>query len=154
MLRAPAAGAPKAGDAFLVVDATLAIQGLSRTAEALLSTFEEDAVNRRITDFLADAARMDGAADKLERAIAISTRGDCAVRRVDVRGRGGTGSGFAGARVPRAAHAAGATSGATGTAAAAGATVTTLALRARIGPCGPPPAALVIVTARARQTAR
>jgi hypothetical protein len=55
LLDAPAATVPKPNEAFVVVDGTLAICGLSRRAERLLGVDEVDAVDRRITDFLVPA---------------------------------------------------------------------------------------------------
>jgi hypothetical protein len=44
--------APAAGEAFVVVDSSMLVQGLSRGAERMLGLSEELAVNRRVTDLL------------------------------------------------------------------------------------------------------
>jgi PAS domain-containing protein len=55
LLDAPAALAPKANDAFLVVDRSLAICALSRRAEKMLGLREVDAVDRHVTELLVPA---------------------------------------------------------------------------------------------------
>ena len=55
LLEAPASIAPKANDAFLLVDRSLAICGLSRRAERMLGLREVDAVDRHVTDLLVPA---------------------------------------------------------------------------------------------------
>ena len=55
LLEAPEALAPKPRDAFLVVDRSLAVQGLSKRAEKLLGLREIDALDQRVTDLLVPA---------------------------------------------------------------------------------------------------
>jgi hypothetical protein len=55
LLEAPEALAPKARDAFLVVDRSLAVHALSKRAEKLLGLREMDALDRRVTDLLVPA---------------------------------------------------------------------------------------------------
>ncbi|HVW17856.1 MAG TPA: hypothetical protein VHB30_06365 [Solirubrobacteraceae bacterium] len=55
LIEAPESLAPKAADAFLVVDSTLSVCGLSRRAEKLLGLREVDAVDRHVTDLLVPA---------------------------------------------------------------------------------------------------
>lgn len=55
LLDAPASTVPKPNEAFVVVDGSLAICGLSRRAERLLGVNEVDAVDRRITELLVAA---------------------------------------------------------------------------------------------------
>jgi hypothetical protein len=55
LLEAPAAVAPKPDEAFLIVDRSLAVCGLSRKAEKLLGMREVDAVDHHITELLVPA---------------------------------------------------------------------------------------------------
>lgn len=55
LLDAPVATVPKPNEAFVVVDGSLAICGLSRRAERLLGVTEVDAVDRRVTELLVPA---------------------------------------------------------------------------------------------------
>lgn len=55
LLEAPEALAPRPKDAFVVVDKTLSIQGLSKRAEKLLGLREIDALDRHVTDLLVPA---------------------------------------------------------------------------------------------------
>jgi hypothetical protein len=55
LLEARADAIPTAGDAFLVVDAGLLVQAVSRKAEHVLAVTEELAVNRRVSDLLVSA---------------------------------------------------------------------------------------------------
>lgn len=55
LLEAPEALAPKARDAFVVVDRSLAVHALSKRAEKLLGMRELDAIDKRITDLLVPA---------------------------------------------------------------------------------------------------
>jgi hypothetical protein len=77
--------APKAGDAFLVLDHSLAICAVSDAAERLLATAEPDVVNRHVSDLLmsADAEGRDGAS--LSAAVAWAARGDGGTRTTTVR---------------------------------------------------------------------
>ncbi len=65
---------PEAHQAFLVVDSTLLVQGLSRRAERLLGVVEEHAVNRPISELLiaadADVARPSALAEAISDALA------------------------------------------------------------------------------------
>jgi PAS domain-containing protein len=55
LLEAPQAMLPKADEAFLVVDRSLAVCALSRRAERLLGVREVEAVDRHVTDLLVPA---------------------------------------------------------------------------------------------------
>jgi len=55
MLEAPEGLAPKARDAFVTIDKSLAVQGLSKRAEKLLGLREIDALDKRVTDLLVPA---------------------------------------------------------------------------------------------------
>jgi PAS domain-containing protein len=55
LLDAPAASVPKANEAFLVVDRSLSVCGLSRRAEKLLGVREVEVVDRHVTDLLVPA---------------------------------------------------------------------------------------------------
>ena len=55
LLEAPEALAPKARDAFITIDKSLAVQGLSKRAEKLLGLREIDALDKRVTDLLVPA---------------------------------------------------------------------------------------------------
>ncbi len=46
---------PSSSDAFLVVDSSLLVQAVSRTAESLLAVSETDAVNRPVQELIAPA---------------------------------------------------------------------------------------------------
>jgi hypothetical protein len=109
---------PSDRDAFLVVDTALLVQGMSRRAQVLLGTCEEDAVNRPVIDLLVPA---------------------------DAEAQGG--SAFAAAIVD-------ATAGADDPVSAFVRPWNTfgIRMRARVAPCGPPRAALVVLqTARDRR---
>jgi ribosomal protein S27AE len=56
LLRADAGLAPKAGEAFLVLDQSLSVCAVSEGAERLLAISEPDAVNRHVTELLEPAA--------------------------------------------------------------------------------------------------
>jgi hypothetical protein len=77
--------APKAGDAFLVLDRSLAVCAVSEAAERLLAASEPDVVNRHVTDLLmpAGAEEKDGTA--LSVAVAWAARGDGGSRTAVVR---------------------------------------------------------------------
>ena len=55
LLEAPEAVAPRPDEAFLIVDRSLAVCGLSRKAEKLLGMREVDAVDHHITELLVPA---------------------------------------------------------------------------------------------------
>lgn len=104
---------PGDGDAFLIVDNSLLIQGLSRRAEQVLSMAEDLAVNRPVSELLV-AAEAEARGPSVAAAIA------------DAVGEGDASAGHAFVRPWN-------TFG--------------VRLRARITPCGPPRAALVVLEA-------
>ena len=55
LLEAPEALAPKLRDAFVTIDKSLAVQGLSKRAEKLLGMREIEALDKRATDLLIPA---------------------------------------------------------------------------------------------------
>jgi hypothetical protein len=77
LLDAPAATVPKPNEAFVVVDGSLAICGLSRRAERLLGVNEVDAVDRRLTELLvsADAESSAGRPRGLDELLMAATAG-------------------------------------------------------------------------------
>ncbi len=77
--------APSAGDAFLVLDQSLAVCAMSEAAERLLAASEPDVVNRHVSDLLmpANAEERDGAG--LSTAVAWAARGDGGTRTTTVR---------------------------------------------------------------------
>jgi hypothetical protein len=85
LLESPADVAPSAGDAFLVLDHSLAVCAMSEAAERLLAANEPDVVNRHVSDLLmpADAEEKKGAG--LSAAVAWAARGDPGVRTAVVR---------------------------------------------------------------------
>src|SRR5256885_15525494 len=85
LLESAAEVAPNAGDAFLVLDRSLAVCAMSRAAERLLATREPDAVNRHVTDLLMPAGAEEKAAESLSVAGAWAARGDSATRTTVVR---------------------------------------------------------------------
>ena len=70
LLEADAEFAPKASDAFLVIDSRLTVQALSRRAEQLLGVEEQDATDRPIGELLVDAAAEVAEAETLSGALA------------------------------------------------------------------------------------
>src|SRR5581483_5600326 len=62
ILYADADSAPARGDAFVILDGSLAVCAVSKAAEPLLASREIDAVNRHVTELLvpADAEAQDG----------------------------------------------------------------------------------------------
>ena len=68
--------APKAGDAFLVLDRSLSVCAVSEAAELLLATSEPDAVNRHITSLLVPAGAEDQGSESLSLAVMWAARGD------------------------------------------------------------------------------
>jgi hypothetical protein len=71
--------APRAGDAFMVLDRSLAVCALSEAAERLLAAREPDVVNRHVTDLLmpADAEEKNGTTLSVAVAWAARGRGGC-----------------------------------------------------------------------------
>lgn len=103
--------APKAGDAFLVLDRSLSVCAVSQAAERLLATSEPDAVNRHITNLLMPADAEEDGGETLSLAVAWAARGGGATRTTKVRPANTFG----------------------------------IRLTARIGACGPPRAALLVL---------
>jgi hypothetical protein len=85
LLEASADAAPREGDAFLVLDSSLAICAVSAAAERLLVTCETDVVNRHVTELLVPADAEAHGRVNLAVAITWAARGDGATRRVTVR---------------------------------------------------------------------
>jgi hypothetical protein len=85
ILSSRADGAPRAGDAFLVLDRSLSVCAVSEAAERLLATREPDAVNRHITDLLMPAGAEEQGSESLSLAVMWAARGDGGTRRVVVR---------------------------------------------------------------------
>ncbi len=77
--------APSSGDAFLVLDRSLAVCAVSEAAERLLAASEPDVVNRHVSDLLmsADAEESDGGS--LSAAVTWAARSDGGTRTVTVR---------------------------------------------------------------------
>jgi hypothetical protein len=75
LLRARADAAPERDGAFVVVDASLAVQAVSRQAETLLGQREQFAVNRHITELLIPPDAEDAPVG-LARAITRAATGD------------------------------------------------------------------------------
>jgi hypothetical protein len=85
ILEAGADVAPKAGDAFLVLDRALAVCGVSDAAERLLAAREPDVVNRHVTDLLMPAEAEERAGESLSMAVAWAAQGEEGVRTTVVR---------------------------------------------------------------------
>ena len=75
LLDAPVATLPKPNEAFVVVDSSLSICGLSRRAERLLGVTEVDAVDRRLTELLVPADAESGAPHGLSELLIAATAG-------------------------------------------------------------------------------
>ena len=77
--------APRPGDAFLVLDRSLAVCAVSDAAERLLAAREPDVVNRHVTDLVmpADAEEKNGTT--LSVAVAWAARGEGGCRTTVVR---------------------------------------------------------------------
>jgi hypothetical protein len=75
---------PTTDAAYLVVDASFAVQALSEAAEAHLGLTEESALNRHITHLLIPADRSDGGSGNLAVALSMAARGDGAASQVTV----------------------------------------------------------------------
>ncbi len=104
---------PSSRDAYLVVDSSLLVQAMSRSAESLLAVPEELAVNRSFTELIAPADAEARGAGQLAVAITEATVQDNVVHHVLVRPWNVFG----------------------------------VRMRARIAPCGPPRAALLVLEA-------
>jgi hypothetical protein len=85
LLQAPAQVAPKPGDPFLVLDASLSVCAVSDEAERLLAISETQAVNRHITELLVPADAEARAQSNLAVAVTWAARGDEQTRHVVVR---------------------------------------------------------------------
>ena len=85
LLEASADKAPDPGAAFMVLDSSLSVCAVSQAAELVLGTFETDAVNRHVTEFIVPAdAEAQGPAN-LAVAVTWAARGDDTPRTVMVR---------------------------------------------------------------------
>jgi hypothetical protein len=85
LLQAGADVAPRKGDAFMVLDGSLAICAVSASAERLLVTCETDVVNRHLTELIVPADAEAHGRVSLAVAITWAARGDGDTRRVTVR---------------------------------------------------------------------
>jgi hypothetical protein len=85
ILESPADVAPSAGDAFLVLDHSLAVCAMSKAAERLLAASEPDVVNRHVSDLLMPAAAEEKDGTGLSAAVAWAARGDTGTRTAVVR---------------------------------------------------------------------
>ena len=110
LLQSAASSAPRPGDAFVIVDRSLSIGGLSNAAESLLCAPEIEVVNRHLTELLVPAEAEADGRPELAVAIAWAAR-DAVGSTVVVRPTRTFG----------------------------------IRLRARIGSCGPPRAALLVL---------
>ncbi len=77
--------APSREQAFIVLDGSLSVCAVSRTAEQLLATSETDAVNRHLTELLVPADAETRGAHNLAVAVTWASRGDEGYRTVTVR---------------------------------------------------------------------
>ena len=112
LIGAPPDLVPGPGDAFLLVDSTLSVCGVSEPAEGLLEVSEKDAVNRHINDFLVPADSEASGPGDLINLLVHAARGEGEIRQVVLR--------------PTAEFG--------------------IRYWARIGPCGPPRAALLVIS--------
>lgn len=85
ILESPADVAPSAGDAFLVLDHSLAVCAMSEAAERLLAAREPDVVNRHVSDLLMPARAEEKNGTGLSAAVAWAARGDAGTRTTVVR---------------------------------------------------------------------
>lgn len=85
LLESRADAAPRAGDAFLVLDQSLSVCAVSEAAERLLATREPDAVNRHVTDLLRPADAEDQGGETLSLAVVWAARGEGGTRTATVR---------------------------------------------------------------------
>jgi hypothetical protein len=85
MLQSGAQHAPSEGDAFIVVDSSMSVCGVSASAERLLATSETDAVNRHLTELLVPADIEASGPANLAVAVTWAARGADVARKVFVR---------------------------------------------------------------------
>lgn len=85
ILESSADVAPSAGDAFLVLDHSLAVCAMSEAAERLLAASEPDVVNRHVSDLLMPAEAEEKNGTGLSAAVAWAARGDVGTRTTVVR---------------------------------------------------------------------
>jgi hypothetical protein len=111
MLEARSEIVPGDNDAFLVVDSSLLVQGVSQRAEQLLAMDEEEAINRPIGELLVAPDAEAGGPGSFSAAIADAVAGGEALVSKFVRPWNTFG----------------------------------VRMRARIGACGPPRAALIVI---------
>lgn len=102
---------PSDRDAFLVIDSGLAVQAMSRRAQALLAMSEEQAVNRPVVELLSPADAEAQGSSRFAAAIVEAANGDDEPTIAFVRPWNTFG----------------------------------VRMRARIAPCGPPRAALIVL---------
>jgi hypothetical protein len=84
MLQARSDEVPHAGAAYLVVDASFAVQALSTTAEVYLGTTERSALNRHVTELLIPADRSAGGSANFAVAMSLAARGGGAASQTTV----------------------------------------------------------------------
>ncbi|ADB48736.1 PAS domain-containing protein [Conexibacter woesei] len=85
LLEARADVVPQAGEAFLIVDASLSIQALSAEAEHLLAITEHDVIQHPVTELLTPADAEARGAEAFATTIMHAARGDDAPQRLFVR---------------------------------------------------------------------
>jgi hypothetical protein len=85
VLTASADVAPSPGGAFIVIDSSLSVCGVSAAAERLLAANETDAVNRHLTELVVPADAEAAGPHNLAVAVTWAARGDEASRTVMVR---------------------------------------------------------------------
>jgi hypothetical protein len=85
LLTASADVAPSPGAAFVVIDDTLSVCGVSAAAEKLLATDETEAVNRHLTELVVPADAEAAGPHNLAVAVTWAARGDDEPRAVTVR---------------------------------------------------------------------
>jgi len=89
LLRARSDEVPGPDAAYLVVDPSFAVQGLSQAAEDYLGITEKAAVNRHVTELLIPADRSAGGSANLAVALSMAARGEGAPSQATVS-RGNT----------------------------------------------------------------
>ncbi len=85
ILESSADVAPSAGDAFLVLDHSMAVCAMSESAERLLAASEPDVVNRHVSDLLMPAGAEEKGVASLSSAVTWAARGDGVTRTAVVR---------------------------------------------------------------------